>query len=290
VKELEIFETFAAPDKGDGNADDRDHRQGRAATRIAIELGQHDARDPDAAIELTCALDRVLPCHGVRDVQQIRGPHGGLDRLQFLHQLVVDMQPTRGVDDDRIEALGLGLGQGAGRARDRIHGLGRVHLDIRFLADNRQLLNRRRATHIGRHHQWVPALPSEPQPQLAARRRFARTLEAQQKDDTRCWRVFRQSALSLAKQRQQFVPDDLDDLLDRRQALEHRLVRRLVPNAIDERLDDLEVDVRLEQRQADFPQRGLYMLVGQAHLAPEGRECVLDPVAERIEHGRQGFL
>ena len=44
---------------------------------------------------------------------------------------------------------------------------------------------------------------------------------------------------------------------DGREAAEHLLVHRPVAHAIDERLDDLEVDVRFEQRQADFPQRRL---------------------------------
>ena len=66
-----------------------------------------------------------------------------------------------------------------------------------------------------------------------------------------------QAALGVAEQRDHLVADDLDDLLRRREAAEHVLPHRPVANAVDERLDDLEVDVRLEQREADLAQRGL---------------------------------
>ena len=78
-----------------------------------------------------------------------------------------------------------------------------------------------------------------------------------------------QPALGVAEQRQQLVADDLDDLLARRQALEDRLVHRAIAHAIDEGLDDLEVDVGLEQRQPDFPEGGLDGRFGEAGLARE---------------------
>ena len=73
----------------------------------------------------------------------------------------------------------------------------------------------------------------------------------------------RQPALRVAEQRQHLVADDLDDLLRRRQALEHVLVHRPIAHAIDERLDDLEVDVGFEQRQPDLAQRRLDGLLGE---------------------------
>ena len=48
MERLEIFEPLAAADKRDRHADDRHHRQRRAAARVAVELRQHDAGDADA--------------------------------------------------------------------------------------------------------------------------------------------------------------------------------------------------------------------------------------------------
>ena len=116
MKQLEILEPLTAADERDRHADDRDDRERRAAARVAIELRQHDAGHADAAVELARALDGVLPGHRVGDVEQVRRLHGVLDRLQLVHQLVVDVQAARGVDDDRVESFGLGFGQ---RARAR---------------------------------------------------------------------------------------------------------------------------------------------------------------------------
>ena len=84
----------------------------------------------------------------------------------------------------------------------------------------------------------------------------------------------------VAEERQHLVAHDAHDLLRRRQALEDFLVDGAIADAIDERLDDLEVDVRLEQRHADLAQRRLDRLLGEAGLAAQGAENVLQAVAE----------
>ena len=48
VERLEILEPLAAADERDRHADDRHHRQRRAAARVAVQLRQHDAGDADA--------------------------------------------------------------------------------------------------------------------------------------------------------------------------------------------------------------------------------------------------
>ncbi len=47
VERLEILEPLAAADERDRHADDRHDRQRRAAARVAVDLGQHDAGDAD---------------------------------------------------------------------------------------------------------------------------------------------------------------------------------------------------------------------------------------------------
>ena len=59
---------------------------------------------------------------------------------------------------------------------------------------------------------------------------------------------------------------------------------RLVANVVDQFLDDLEVDVGLEQRQADFAQRFADVLFGQLALAAEILECTLQFVGKVIKH------
>ena len=95
-----------------------------------------------------------------------------------------------------------------------------------------------------------------------------------------------QPAFGIAEERDHLVADDLDDLLRRRQAAEHVLPQRPIPHAVDERLDDLEIDVGFEQRETDLAERGLHVLRRQPCLAPQGLEDVLKAITERLEHGQ----
>ena len=88
----------------------------------------------------------------------------------------------------------------------------------------------------------------------------------------------------VAEQRDHLVADDLHDLLRRRQAPQDVLAHRALADAVDERLDDLEVDVGLEQRHADLAQRRLDGRLRQPRLAAQRPEDVLEAIAERIEH------
>ena len=64
------------------------------------------------------------------------------------------------------------------------------------------------------------------------------------------------------------------------QAREHFLIDGSIADAVDEGLDDFEVDVRLEQRHADLAQRHFHRFRREASLAPDGAENVLKAVAE----------
>ena len=129
------------------------------------------------------------------------------------------MQPARGVDDDDVVADGPGLGQRALGARDRIHFAGRVvHPHARLLRHDRQLLDRRRAPHVGRdddrvapcfasHFASLPVVVVLPEP-------CSPSIKI-----TRGRALVSQPALGIAEQREQLIANDLDDLLRRIQAL-----------------------------------------------------------------------
>src|SRR5262245_11514050 len=116
------------------------------------------------------------------------------------------------------------------------------------------------------------SLSRQPLSELARRRRLARTLKAEEQYHPGCRRVFPQAAFRIAEQREHFVADDLDDLLPRGQTLQDRLVHRLVADPIDERFDDLEIDVSFEQRQPDFTQRGFDVFRREPDLAAQRLE------------------
>ena len=113
-------------------------------------------------------------------------------------------------------------------------------------------------------------------------------MQAQQQNDARPLVGGSQAAFGIAEERDHLVADDLDDLLRRRQAAEHILPHGPIAHAVDERLDDLEIDVRFEQRQPDLAQRHLDVLRREPRLAPKGLENVLEAIAERLEHVEPG--
>ena len=67
----------------------------------------------------------------------------------------------------------------------------------------------------------------------------------------------------------QLLVDDLDDLLARVELADHLGAEAALLDRGGELLDDLEVDVGLEQRQADLAHRGVDVLLGQRAVAAD---------------------
>ena len=70
-----------------------------------------------------------------------------------------------------------------------------------------------------------------------------------------------------------------DGARPRRTPLSADRVHRAVADTIDERLDDLEIDVGFEQREPNLAERRLDVLGRQPHLAAERLENVLQSPA-----------
>ena len=94
----------------------------------------------------------------------------------------------------------------------------------------------------------------------------------------------RQAARRVAEQRQHLVAHDAHDVLGRRQAPQDVVADGLGAHALDERLDDAEVDVRFEQRQPNLAQRRVDRRLGQSRFTAKRLEDVLQAGAERFEH------
>jgi len=77
---------------------------------------------------------------------------------------------------------------------------------------------------------------------------------------------------------------DLHDLLARGQAVEHVAAHGALAYTVDELLDDGEVDIGLEQREADLAHGLVDVVLGQATLAPKAVEGGAEPVGKGIEH------
>ncbi|BDB43582.1 hypothetical protein IWGMT90018_40280 [Mycobacterium kiyosense] len=120
VEDVEVFELLPGGGEKDWHTGDFTHRQRGATAGVAVQLGQYHAGEADAVAERLGGGDRVLADHRVQDEQHFVGVDGVADGGGLRHQLLVDAQAPRGVDDDEVEVLGLGLGDAGGRDGDRV--------------------------------------------------------------------------------------------------------------------------------------------------------------------------
>ncbi len=91
-------------------------------------------------------------------------------------------------------------------------------------------------------------------------------------------------AVSLPRSVDEFVADDLDDLLGGREGGEHFGSDGLDADVLDEVADDVEVDVGFEQGDADFAQGFGDVFFSEGALAAEGLEGALEFVCEVFKH------
>ena len=152
-----------------------------------------------------------------------------------------------------------GFGDGALRARDRIH----LRPPDRARAPTPSApttfscwMAAGRLTSVDTSSGWRPCFVSH-FASLPAVVVLPAPCRPEQQDDARPLARRLEPAFGVAEERHHLVADDLDDLLRRRQAAQHVLPHRPVAHAVDERLDDLEVDVRFEQREPNLAQRRL---------------------------------
>ena len=95
-----------------------------------------------------------------------------------------------------------------------------------------------------------------------------------------------QPRVARAHERGQLLVHDLHDLLAGGEALEDVLAERTLLHRGGEVPRDLEVDVGLEEREADLAHRLGDGLLVEAAAPAEAAERSLQLVGERVEHGR----
>ena len=134
----------------DGFARDFAHRQRGATARIAVGLGENDAGEIERVAESARGIHRVLARHGVDDEQALVRFHGTLDVLHLFHELGIDVQTARGVDDQRVvHTLARGFERLARDRRRRLFDVGREESRADLLGQPLQLQHGGRAADVG---------------------------------------------------------------------------------------------------------------------------------------------
>ena len=206
-------------------------------------------------------------------LDQVAQPH------QFLHQRLVNLQPAGRVENERVAVVLPGeIQRLAGDFQNIRFPFERKdgHLDLP--AQGFQLLHGRRAVDVRRHQQRLARLLLQPAGQLGAGGRLARAVQARQHQAARI-AAQRQPRVGRAEQLDQFVMDNLDDLLSRLDALHHLLSERLGLDLLDEIARHLEIDIGVQQRHAHLAQGVAGVGLGNLAQPAEVAEGVLQLLA-----------
>ena len=119
-KGSEVLRFLTGGGEHDRTAGDFPNAQRRTTTGVAVEFGEHHAVEADALVEGGRGVHRVLADHRVDDEQDLVRRHRVADVAGLIHQLLVDGQPTRGVDDHDVVTGVLRVLHTVARHGDRI--------------------------------------------------------------------------------------------------------------------------------------------------------------------------
>ena len=216
VEVLELVELLAGRGELHGLVRDRLDGERRTAARVAVELRQDDAVEVDPLRERLGDGDRVLAGHGVEDEEDVVRLQLLADGGELVHELLVDVEPAGGVDDEDVAPLRAGLVEALLRHLDRVlRRAVEVDRDLDLLAELLELVDRGRALEVGGHERRRLPFLAEEQRELGRRGRLPRALQAGEENDRRRTAGERELGASLAHDRGQLVVDDLHDLLPR---------------------------------------------------------------------------
>ena len=109
VERLEVLELLTGTGEEDRLADHFLHRQRGTTARVTVDLGEDDAVEADRVLERLRDVHGFLTGHRVDDEQRVVRLHRVTDAAQLVHQIGVDLQTTRGVDDHDVAAEARGL-------------------------------------------------------------------------------------------------------------------------------------------------------------------------------------
>ena len=91
-----------------------------------------------------------------------------------------------------------------------------------------------------------------------------------------------------AEQDRQFSVENLNDLLARRNASEHRFAKRFFFDSGDEFFGDVKIDIGFEQRETNLAQRGIDVLLVDFSVTAEILKDLLQLVAQLRKHEVEG--
>ncbi len=277
---LERIHLLADADQLDRLAGGGAHGKGGTAAAVTVDAGHDDAGDIETLVEGAGDVDGVLAGQRIDDEQDFVRPGDRLDLGRLGHELFVDMGAASGVEDEDIVATEATLALGAAGNLDRgFGGDDRQGVDADLLAQHAQLLHGGRAASVERGQQNLLLLAVlEALGDLGGGGGLARALEADHQQGNRSRRVEVDGDGVGAEHRNQFVMDDLDDLLARSDRTGDLGADGALAHLLDKGTDHFEGNVGLDQRPADFAHGGVDVRRAQRAAATKPIEDLAKPV------------
>ena len=284
----ELVELLALADVFDGLAGDGAHREGGAAAGVGVELGEDDAGDADGFVEVAGDGDRALAGGGVGDEERFARGDEGVEALEFLDQAVVDLLAAGGVEDEDVAGLGFGPLDGFGGDLDDVGfaGLRGEDGNADLAADGGELVDGGGAVEVAGDEERLAALAFEAAGELRGGGGFAGAVEAAEEDAG--GRVEVERDLIATEELGELVLEDFDDLLPGFDRFEDLGAHRLVLHVGDEGLGDGELDVGLEEGEADLAEGVGDVFFGDFPDAAEVAEGFVERVGEGGKHDGSG--
>ena len=288
---FESVELFAHAGKLDRLAGNRAHGERRTAARIAVHPGQDHAGQRHFVTEALRHVDRVLTGQAVDHQQDFGRRRHRSHGLHLGHQRFVDMQAARGIEQHHIDIAQLRRFE---RAASDVHRLlafdDRQRIDVRLLAQHRQLFLRSGAIDVERgHHGLLAVLLANQLGELGRAGRLTRALQADHHDDDRRLGFEGQRDMAIlavpaAEHRDQLVVDDLDNLLAGGDRLEDGFANGLFGDLLDEVARNGQRDIGFEQRDSHFAHRIAHVLLAQGTAPAQAVEGIAKAIRQCVEH------
>ncbi len=248
-----LVDFFADTDHLDRAAGDLTHRKGGTTARITINTGQNDTGDADLVGKFLGNVDRVLTGHRIGNQKGLDRVDGITDLGDFAHQFHVDMQTTGGIKNDRVIAfLAAGIHRTFGNRNRFLAHDDRQNAKTVIVGQHFQLLLGGRTIDIKRcQKDFLVALFGQVQRDLGGTGGFTRTLQTDHQDRNRRGGS-EIDFLAFTQHVFQFVMDDLDDHLARRDRAQNIGTNCTFGGVGDKGFNDRKCDVRLKQGDAYF--------------------------------------
>ena len=145
---LDLVELFTRAGELYGLSGDGSYGEGGSASRVAVELREHNARYAQRLVKGGGSVYGVLARHRVNYEKYLVGIDLGLDALKLLHQIFVDVEPSGSVEENEIVTVLFRVGYGFLRYLYGVLGAHLENRDAELTADSLKLLYSRRTVDI----------------------------------------------------------------------------------------------------------------------------------------------